>query len=118
MSFVWVALGSAIGGMLRFALSSWGQKVIGGLFPWWTLGVNIAGSFLIGYLATTMIPASARQFLVPGFCGGFTTFSAFSLETVILSKERNSLEALGYVLVSAIGCVGAAWLGTAAGRRG
>lgn len=118
MPFLWVALGSALGGTLRFAISTWLSHSIGGLFPWWTLGINVVGCFAIGYGSAFIIPQHLRAFLIPGFCGGFTTFSAFSLEFLVLQREQRHLEAWGYVAVSVLMCLGAVAAGAALGRRG
>lgn len=88
MSLLWVAIGGAAGSLLRFGCSRW----LNGSFPYGTFAVNIAGSFLIGILWATLSKQSdepARLFLITGFCGGFTTFSAFSLEGVqMLQQEK------------------------------
>jgi len=117
MVYLWVALGSAAGGVLRFALSSFGAKVLGGLFPWWTLSINAAGCFLIGLLAAQTLPPHFRALLVPGFCGGFTTFSAFSLEFLMLQREQRHWEAWGYVAASIFICLLAVAAGTFCGKR-
>ena len=117
MPYLWVALGSALGGTLRFAVSTALAKSAGGLFPWWTLGINVAGCFLIGYASAFIIPQHLRVFLVPGFCGGFTTFSAFSLEFLILQREQRHLEAWGYVAASVAFCLAAVFAGSTLGRR-
>jgi CrcB protein len=82
MMYLWVALGSAIGGVMRYALT----RMIPGPFPWGTIAVNILGCFVIGYFGTLTLaggkyaePESLRIFVMVGVCGGFTTFSSFSL---------------------------------------
>jgi CrcB protein len=95
-----VALGGAIGALLRFAgvlaIGRWS----GGAFPWGTLGVNICGSFLIGVAAAVFLLKPGLQhlgpFLVTGVLGGFTTFSAFSLEMFQLLERGRTLAAAGY----------------------
>lgn len=116
-----IALGGALGALLRFgvsmaALALWSDWAVAG-----TLIANIAGSFAIGLVAVwavrrTLSP-SLEAFLVIGFCGGFTTFSAFSLEAVMLIVGGNWAGAGLYVLASAILWLGAAWAGWAAGER-
>jgi CrcB protein len=117
MVYLWVALGSAAGGTLRFALSTLGTRLLGGLFPWWTLSINVIGCFLIGFIAAQAIPQHIRTLLVPGFCGGFTTFSAFSLEFLILQREQRHWEAWVYVAASVVLCLLAVQAGTFLGKR-
>ncbi len=105
-----VALGGAIGSVLRYAVSLAGLALLGTAFPWGTLAVNIAGSFAIGGLAGAGIEGQARLLLVPGVLGGFTTFSAFSLETSFL-WERSPLLAGLYVALSVGLGVGACFAG-------
>lgn len=86
---LWVAAGSAAGGVLRFAVGA-GLNRGGAVFPLGTAAVNLAGCFLIGFLAALAegrsgLPESARLFLMAGFCGGFTTFSAFMYENALLA---------------------------------
>lgn len=89
-----VGLGAAVGGMVRFGVGGLAARLIGDAFPWGTLIVNVAGSVLLGFLAglTTpesrvLIPTPTRLFLMVGVCGGFTTFSSFSLETMNLIHD-------------------------------
>jgi CrcB protein len=108
-----VALGGAIGSVLRYALSLTALALLGTAFPWGTLAVNIAGGFAIGAVAGQGIEGNTRLLLVPGLLGGFTTFSAFSLEASFLWERAPPLAAL-YVLLSVglgIGaCVAGFWL--------
>jgi CrcB protein len=124
-SYLWVALGSALGGVSRFWLSQTIADRIGGAFPWGTIIVNISGSFVIGFFAACSaaegrLSASARiftvQFLMLGVCGGYTTFSSFSLQTLNLAREGEWLHAGGNVLVSVIVCLIAVWLGYILGQ--
>ncbi len=117
-TYIWVALGSALGGMARYALSTVTANVAGGQFPWGTLGINVSGSFLIGLVfALTAnngpLPATTtlRLFLMTGFCGGFTTFSAFSLQSLQLLRAADYGAAAGYMLGSLVLCVGATAFG-------
>ncbi len=90
MTWVWVMLGSALGGLARYWLSGLAARHIGESFPVGTLIVNVVGSFVIGFFASLTGPdgrvfvgTDARQFVITGVCGGFTTFSSFSLQTPI-----------------------------------
>jgi CrcB protein len=121
-AYLLIGLGGALGSMARH----WLNGMIGGLagvgFPWGTLVVNVSGSFLIGFAAATMnaegrFPASeaSRQFLMVGLCGGYTTFSAFSLQTLSLLQGGQWLPAAGNVGLSVMLCMAAVWLGYMAG---
>ncbi|MGI9128784.1 MAG: fluoride efflux transporter CrcB [Roseomonas sp.] len=102
LSLLLVALGGATGSVLRYAISHAGVMLFGAGFPWGTLAVNIIGSALIGVLGALGIAGEARLLLVTGLLGGFTTFSAFSLETGLL-WERAPWVAVLYVVVSVLG---------------
>lgn len=115
-----VGLGSGLGSALRYQVGLW---LAAPGFPWATLAVNGLGSALIALFAAW---AAHRQqgrvarwqpFLVGGFCGGFTTFSLFGLETLILISQGRPTAALGYVALSLTTWLGAAWAGDRAGRR-
>ncbi len=114
-----VALGSALGGVARFGVSTFGVRWLGPAFPWGTLAVNVIGSAFIGWLSASlpMQPVSARLFLMTGVCGGFTTFSAFSLETLSLVRQGDASRAAMYAVSSLVLC-GLAVLGGAALGRG
>ncbi|HEY3738732.1 MAG TPA: CrcB family protein [Bryobacteraceae bacterium] len=103
--------------MSRFALGTWIAEKSGTAFPWHTLAINILGSGLIGLFATTVKPLPWRQFLMVGICGGFTTFSSFSLETFTLFEGGHSARALAYIGLSVLACLGSVWIGCAAGLR-
>jgi fluoride exporter len=92
-------------------------------FPWGTLLINVLGSFVIGLVAgVTLIPSRVgvhpdiRIFLMTGVCGGFTTFSAFSLQTLELMQAGDMVPALGYAMSSVVFCVAATFCGWALGR--
>lgn len=111
--FLLVALGSAVGGVLRYGIALLGSPD-GSLFPVRTLAVNLLGGLLIGLGAGLLDPVDqqgARLLLLTGFCGGFTTFSAFSYETVGLIAAGEWSAALLYVLASILFSVGACALG-------
>jgi CrcB protein len=108
-----VAAGGALGAVLRYTVSLAGFALLGTAFPWGTLAVNILGSFAIGALAGQGVDGDARLLLVPGLLGGFTTFSAFSLEASLLWERSPALAAI-YVALSVAcgigGCVAGFWL--------
>jgi CrcB protein len=114
---VWlVALGSALGGVLRYLLSPLFQRGFTEGFPGGTLVVNVLGSFVIGLVLrvaseSTLLSPEARVFLTVGVCGGFTTFSAFSAETLRLLQTDQWSRALIYIVASVVLSVGAAALG-------
>lgn len=115
IAFVWVMLGGAIGSALRYGMS----RLIPfspQSFPWATFGINLIGSLMIGLLAgylekRALGTDSLRWFWMSGFCGGFTTFSAFSLETLTLINHERWPIALTYVVASILLGVGATWIG-------
>ena len=118
LAYLWVAIGGALGSVARFGLDGLISARLGATFPWGTLAINVTGSFLIGVFAAyadadgrVMIAPGVRQFLMIGICGGFTTFSAFSLQTLRLAQDREWLYAGGYVLLSVVLCLAAVWLG-------
>jgi CrcB protein len=122
--YLWVALGSAIGGAARYGLGDLAARLWGPAFPWGTLLINILGSFVIGGFGALTGPGGAvaaspslRIFVMVGLCGGFTTFSAFSLQTVNLARDGSWGGALANVLLSVVLCLAATVLGIYAGAR-
>ena len=119
MNLVWyVALGSAVGGASRFALSSVIQQRAG-TFPVGTLVINITGSLVLGFvmryaLGSTSVSAETRALLTTGFCGGYTTFSTFSYETIALVEDGDYRRAAFYVVASVVLSLAATFLGLAA----
>lgn len=117
MKIVWaIALGAALGGVSRYYLGSAMQQRFGIAFPWGTLLINIAGSLLLGFiiryaLMTPGMTAEIRALLTTGFCGGFTTFSAFSYETAALLEDGLYERAGAYMLGSVVLAVGATFCG-------
>lgn len=118
MMYVWIAIGSAIGGAARYACSGLAARLIGETFPWGTLLVNVTGSFLIGFLATLTDPdgryyfgSQARQFVLTGILGGYTTFSSFSLQTLNLVRDGQWGAAAANIAGSVVLCLVAVWLG-------
>jgi CrcB protein len=125
MIFVAVALGGALGAVGRYWLCVYLVPITGNQFPWGTLFVNMSGCLLIGFLYTLIggsvaekIPLTPywRAFLTTGFLGGLTTFSTFSLESIVLWQQVNPTVALTYIVSSLIGCLGLVivglWLAT------
>ena len=116
---LWVIAGSAIGGLARYWLAIVVTWLLGPAFPWGTLLINVTGSFVIG-LAGSMTDArehaAFRAFLMVGICGGFTTFSSFSLQTFELMEAGRSGTALGYIALSVGLCLAAVWAGWMIGR--
>jgi CrcB protein len=113
-----VAVGGAIGSLCRWWLSELFLRLGLGFFPWATLLANVSGSFLIGLVATLTGPdgrvvvlPELRLAVMVGFCGGYTTFSAFSLQTLALVQGGNFREAAANVILSLVVCLLAVWLG-------
>ena len=119
---IWyVALGSAAGGVVRYLLGGWVQERAGTSFPVQTLLINLTGSLLLGFLQryaleTTAISAEVRTLLTIGFCGGFTTFSTFSFETVRMLEDGDWRHAALYIVLSVALSVAAAVVGIALAR--
>jgi CrcB protein len=113
---LYIALGSAVGGVARFALTGIIQQRVMTPMPIGTLVVNLSGSLVLGFimryaLGTASVTPEVRALLTTGFCGGFTTFSTFSYETVTLAEDGDYRRATLYVLAS----VGLSLLGTLGG---
>ena len=118
MSYLWIAIGSALGGMARYWCAGIAARMFGETFPWGTLIVNIVGSFIIGFFAALTGPDGrlyagtvVRQFVMIGLCGGYTTFSAFSLQTLNLMNDGEWLRAGGNIVLSVLCCMLAVWAG-------
>ena len=115
MKILLVAIGSGLGGVLRYLVPCWIGAAKG--FPWATLTVNVVGSLLIGLLSGLLArhggssAESIRAFAVVGFCGGFTTFSTFSNETFGLIESSQWLSAVAYVSLSILAGLTAVFLG-------
>jgi CrcB protein len=110
-TFVAVAVGGALGAVSRYSFGLVAFALIGNRFPWATLGVNVVGSFLIGLAAVLIGERSVdgelwRPLIIVGFLGAFTTFSAFSLDTLLLLQQGNYNTALAYMLGSVALCLG------------
>lgn len=118
IAYGWVAAGGALGSVLRFGLDRWLTQALGQALPWGTIVINCTGSFVIG-LAAALFASGAgasslefRQFILVGVCGGFTTFSSFSLQTfTLLNADEPGRAALNVVLSLTL-CLIAVALGT------
>lgn len=123
-TYFWVAVGGALGSMARFWLAAFVAELLGPQFPygpqmpWGTILINIVGSFVIGVYATLTGPGGrivvsfdARAFVMVGICGGFTTFSAFSLQTLDLMRANHWGQAIANVVISVVICLLAVWAG-------
>lgn len=118
--YFWIAAGSAIGGVCRFALSGLVAHRFGETLPWGTFAVNFIGSLLIGFIACIASPdgrilfsPTARHMLMTGILGGFTTYSSFSLQTLNLVRDGDFLKAGAYAAGTLIFCFVAVWIGHA-----
>jgi CrcB protein len=118
---LWICLGGAVGTGARYVVSGWALRAFGPSFPYGTLAVNLAGSFLIGAfmqvgLTTRTIPPTLRLALTTGVLGGFTTYSSFNYETV--GYLQNGAWWYGFLNIAAtvLGCLAAGLLGLAVGR--
>jgi CrcB protein len=123
MMYLWVALGSALGGVARHLVGLAGADFVGDAFPWATIVINATGSFVIGLFAVIsgtespyLIRTGARVFVMVGLCGGYTTFSAFSLQSFLLIREGHAVAAGANVILSMVLCLISVWLGYAAGN--
>ena len=120
LAYLWVAIGGSLGSMARYGIGGFVSDRFGQSFPWNTLVINVTGSFIIGILGAMTAPEGkmspqsrvlATQLLITGVCGGYTTFSSFSLQTLKLLQDRQWLYAGGNILLSVILCMIAVWLG-------
>ena len=119
-AYVWIAVGSALGGVGPLLVLGCAARLIGETFPWGTIIVNIAGSFIIGFFATLTGPDGrifadtlTRQFVMIDFLGGYTTFSSFSLQTLALLQDGEWLLASANIALSVIAFLLAVWAGYA-----
>jgi CrcB protein len=117
-TYLWIALGGALGSVARYGCSSLAARWFGETFPWGTLIINVVGSLVIGGFATLagpdgrlLVAPDARQFVMVGLCGGYTTFSSFSLQTLNLARDGDMLAAGGNIVGSVVLCLIAVWMG-------
>ena len=118
ITYLWIAIGSALGGIGRYACSGLVARLFGETFPLGTLLINVLGSFVIGFFATLtgpngryLVPGDVRQFVMVGICGGYTTFSSFSLQTLSLAQDGEFVRAGLNIGASVVLCLLAVWLG-------
>ncbi|MCW8931027.1 MAG: fluoride efflux transporter CrcB [Gammaproteobacteria bacterium] len=116
-----IAAGGALGAIMRFWVSSGIYSWLGRGFPYGTLSVNLIGSFFIGIAFILLterlaLGTEVRAFILIGFLGAFTTFSTFSLETLMLLQEGLLLKAAGNILLSVFLCIIATWVGIVLAR--
>jgi len=118
LNALWIFVGGGLGSLARWGASGFIANKFGQTFPWGTLTVNATGSFIIGLFATAtgpegrwLAPAWFRQFFMLGVCGGYTTFSSFSLQTLNLADDGQWFKAGGNAVLSLVLCLGGVWLG-------
>ena len=117
-ALIWISLGGALGTAGRYLLSGLVANLVGETFPFGTILINVTGSFVIGFFAALTGPdgriyvgSTARHFVMTGLCGGYTTFSAFSLQTLNLMHDGEWLYAGANIVLSVVLCLIAAWAG-------
>jgi fluoride exporter len=114
----WIFVGGGLGSLARWGVSGWIASSIGQTFPWGTLVVNVSGSFLIGLFAALtgpdgrwIAPVTFREFFMLGICGGYTTFSSFSLQTLSLLEDGQWFKAAANSVLSLLLCLLGVWIG-------
>jgi CrcB protein len=123
LSYVWIGLGGAIGSIARFAIADAIDRACADPFPLGTVLVNISGCLVIGFFAALTapggrygLPIDIRQFVMVGICGGYTTFSSFSLQTLVLFNMGDAFRAGLNVVVSVVLCLTAVLVGSMMGH--
>lgn len=114
-NFLWVGLGGAVGSMLRYAVTLL-AAALQISSNWATVTVNIVGSFLIGLLMSVCGQSTLLLLLTVGLCGGFTTFSTFSSQSLALFQNGQPMLALAYIFGTLVFCLLAVWLGVMLGN--
>ena len=124
MAYLWIAIGGALGSVARYGCTGVVMRLTGGLFPYGTLVVNVTGAIVIGFFAAMslpegriFLPAPARLFVMTGVCGGYTTFSTFSLETLNLIRDGEWISAFANIMLSVMLSLLAVWLGYSAALK-
>lgn len=118
-----IFIGAGLGGVSRFWIANFFYGILGRQFPYGTLIVNVSGCFLMGFLFVLLLERfnemapQLRSLLLIGFLGGYTTFSSFSIETLLLFENGSTLAGLLNILLSVILCIFAAWLGVMGGKH-
>jgi CrcB protein len=122
MTQLWIAAGGALGSLLRYWVTLLTAAWLGERMPWGTILINISGSLVIGVIAAMAesggrwaLSPDIRLFLMVGICGGYTTFSSFSLQTLTLFQMGEPVRAVANVLLSVLACLIAVWAGYALG---
>ena len=122
LTYLLIALGGAIGSVARYTVSGGVARATQEVFPWGTLTANVTGCFIIGLFAVLtgpggrlVVPPDVRLFVTVGICGGYTTFSSFSLQTLTLARDGDMFRAIANVAVSVVFCLLGVWLGSLAG---
>jgi len=118
LEYLLIAIGGALGSVARYWVSGFVAQRVGEVFPFGTLVVNVTGSLLIGFFATLTAPdgrfiaqPALRVFVMYGICGGYTTFSSFSLQTLNLARDGEWFGAGANAVLSLVTCLVAVWLG-------
>jgi protein CrcB len=121
IGYLWIGLGGALGSIARAWLAFAVARLTGPMFPWGTIVINIVGSFIIGFFGTLTVndgrfavPPDMRAFVMVGICGGFTTFSSFSLQTLELARDGRAGQAAANIALSVVMCL----MAVAAGHYG
>ncbi|HWI29439.1 MAG TPA: fluoride efflux transporter CrcB [Stellaceae bacterium] len=124
VTYLVIGIGSALGGLARYGCGLLAVALWGAGFPWGTLLINIIGSLVIGGFATltgpdgrVLVGSLGRQFVMIGLCGGYTTFSSFSLETLSLLQHGRLAAAAAYIALSLVLCLLGVWIGHALARK-